>query len=245
MSLQAFSAEALGTMLLMLLGCGVVANAALAKAKGNNGNFLMVNFGWGLGVFAGVWVAATSGAHLNPAVTVGLLVNPNVEEYAPGIDKTFLNTLLYFAAQMIGAFLGACLAYVSYKQHFDAEKDPAAKLGVFATGPAIRSKGWNLLTEVIATFVLVFVIAGFGLTPNGLGPLAVALLVVGIGASLGGPTGYAINPARDLGPRIAHAVLPIKGKGPSDWGYAWVPVVGPLIGGALGGVVGAALFAGL
>lgn len=245
MSLQAFSAEALGTMLLMLLGCGVVANAALAKAKGNNGNFLMVNFGWGLGVFAGVWVAATSGAHLNPAVTVGLLVNPHVAEYAPGIDKTFANTLLYFAAQMIGAFLGACLAYLSYKQHFDAEEDPAAKLGVFSTGPAIRSKGWNLLTEIIATFVLVFVIAGFGLTPNGLGPLAVALLVVGIGASLGGPTGYAINPARDLGPRIAHAVLPIKGKGPSDWGYAWVPVVGPLIGGALGGLVGAALFAGL
>ncbi|MGP5217505.1 MIP/aquaporin family protein [Arthrobacter rhombi] len=242
MSLQVFSAEALGTMLLMLLGCGVVANAVLRGAKGNNGTFLMVNFGWGLGVFAGVWVAAASGAHLNPAVTVGLLVNPNVDEYAPGVAITLASTLLYFAAQMVGAIIGAVLAYLSYKQHFDAEEDPAAKLGVFATGPVYRHKGWNLLTEIIATFVLVFVIAGFGLTPHGLGPLAVALIVVGIGASLGGPTGYAINPARDLGPRIAHAFLPIKGKGPSDWGYSWIPVVGPLIGGAIGGLAGGALF---
>ena len=242
MSLQIFSAEALGTMVLMLLGCGVVANAVLRGAKGNNGNFLMVNFGWGLGVFGGVWVAATSGAHINPAVTIGLLVNPDVHEYAPGVAITLANTLLYFAAQMIGAILGAVLAYLSYKQHFDAEEDPAAKLGVFATGPVYRHKGWNLLTEIISTFVLVFVIAGFALTPNELGPLAVALLVVGIGASLGGPTGYAINPARDLGPRIAHALLPIKGKGPSDWGYAWIPVVGPLVGGALGGVAGGMLF---
>ncbi|MHA7140759.1 MIP/aquaporin family protein [Arthrobacter sp. Sr33] len=237
MSLEAFVAEMFGTMLLLLLGTGVVANVALAGTKGNNGGFLMVNFGWGLGVFAGVYVAALSGAHLNPAVTVGLLVNSDIEALGPDIDKTFINVLLYFAAQLIGAMIGAFLCWLAYKQHFDAEPDPANKLGVFSTGPAIRSNAWNVITEVIGTFVLVFVVISFAGTPSGLGPLAVALLVVGIGASLGGPTGYAINPARDLGPRIVHALLPIKGKGGSDWGYAWVPVVGPLIGGVLGGLV--------
>lgn len=237
MSLEAFVAEMFGTMLLLLLGTGVVANVALAGTKGNNGGFLMVNFGWGLGVFAGVYVAALSGAHLNPAVTVGLLVNSDVATLGPDIDKTFVNVLLYFAAQLIGAMIGAFLCWLAYKQHFDAEPDPANKLGVFSTGPAIRSNAWNVMTEVIGTFVLVFVVISFAGTPSGLGPLAVALLVVGIGASLGGPTGYAINPARDLGPRIVHALLPIKGKGGSDWGYAWVPVVGPLIGGVLGGLV--------
>ncbi|PVE19967.1 MIP/aquaporin family protein [Arthrobacter sp. Bz4] len=237
MSLEAFVAEMFGTMLLLLLGTGVVANVALAGTKGNNGGFLMVNFGWGLGVFAGVYVAALSGAHLNPAVTVGLLVNSDIEALGPDIDKTFMNVLLYFAAQIIGAMLGAFFCWLAYKQHFDAEPDPANKLGVFSTGPAIRSNAWNVITEVIGTFVLVFVVISFAGTPSGLGPLAVALLVVGIGASLGGPTGYAINPARDLGPRIVHALLPIKGKGGSDWGYAWVPVVGPLIGGVLGGLV--------
>ncbi|WP_024476805.1 MIP/aquaporin family protein [Arthrobacter sp. CAL618] len=237
MSLEAFVAEMFGTMLLLLLGTGVVANVALAGTKGNNGGFLMVNFGWGLGVFAGVYVAALSGAHLNPAVTVGLLVNSDIEALGPDIDKTFMNVLLYFAAQIIGAMLGAFFCWLAYKQHFDAEPDPANKLGVFSTGPAIRSNAWNVITEVIGTFVLVFVVISFAGTPSGLGPLAVALLVVGIGASLGGPTGYAINPARDLGPRIVHALLPIKGKGGSDWGYSWVPVVGPLIGGVLGGLV--------
>ncbi|WP_235861506.1 MIP/aquaporin family protein [Tersicoccus phoenicis] len=227
----------LGTMLLLLLGCGVVANVALAGTKGSGGGFLMVNFGWGLGVFAGVFAAAASGAHLNFAVTLGLWVNPDTPVFAPGIEKTFGNALLYLLAQMIGSILGAVLTWLAYKQHFDAEPDPANKLGVFSTGPAIRSAPWNLVTEIIGTFVLVFVIIAFGNTPSGLGPLAVALLVVGIGASLGGPTGYAINPNRDLGPRIAHAFLPIRGKGSSDWGYAWVPVVGPLIGGALGGLL--------
>ena len=150
-------------------------------------------------------------------------------------------TLVYFAAQMVGAFLGAVLAFLAYKKHFDEPADPATKLGVFSTGPAIRSYGWNLVTEILGTFVLVYVVIQFGNTPSGLGPLAVALLVVGIGASLGGPTGYAINPARDLGPRIAHALLPIKGKGSSDWGYSWVPVVGPLIGGAIAGLLAAAV----
>lgn len=236
MSLEVFVAETFGTMLLLLLGTGVVANVALARTKGNNGGFLMVNFGWGLAVFAGVYVAALSGAHLNFAVTIGLLTSDSAE-YAPGVDKTFATTLAYLAAQMIGSILGAVLCWLSYKQHFDDEPEPANKLGVFATGPAIRSYGWNLVTEVIATFVLVLVILSFGSSPSGLGPLAVALLVVGIGASLGGPTGYAINPNRDLGPRIAHAILPIKGKGSSDWAYAWVPIVGPIIGGALAGIV--------
>ncbi|WP_218220679.1 MIP/aquaporin family protein [Nesterenkonia sp. Act20] len=237
MSLEVFVAETFGTMLLLLLGGGVVANVALKGTKGNGAGFLMVNFGWGLGVFAGVYVAALSGAHLNPAVTIGLLVNADTATLGPEIDKTFLNVVLYFLAQILGGIIGAVLCYLSYKPHFDAEPDAATKLGVFSTGPAIRSYGWNLVTEIIATFVLVFVIIAQGSTPSGLGPLAVALLVVGIGASLGGPTGYAINPARDLGPRIAHALLPIKGKGGSDWSYAWVPVVGPLIGGALGGLL--------
>ena len=237
MSLEVFVAEAFGSMLLLLLGTGVVANVALAKTKGNNGGFLMVNFGWGLGVFAGVYVAALSGAHLNFAVTMGLLVNSDTAEYAPGVDKTFATTLAYLAAQMIGSIIGAVLTYLAYKKHFDDEPDAANKLGVFATGPAIRSYGWNLVTEIIGTFVLVLVILSFAGTPTEIGPLAVALLVVGIGASLGGPTGYAINPNRDLGPRIAHALLPIKGKGGSDWSYAWVPIVGPIIGGSLAGLV--------
>ena len=142
--------------------------------------------------------------------------------------------MVYYAAELIGAFIGAILAWLAFKEHFDAEEDPGKKLGVFSTGPAIRNYGWNIVTEVLGTFVLIFVILVSGGTPSGLGPLFVALVVVGIGASLGGPTGYAINPARDLGPRIAHAILPIKGKGGSDWSYAWVPIVGPLIGGALG-----------
>jgi glycerol uptake facilitator protein len=134
---------------------------------------------------------------------------------------------------LVGAFLGAVVAWLAYKEHFDAEEDPALKLAVFSTGPAMRNYGWNLVTEIIGTFVLIFWILVSGGSPSGLGPLAVALVVVGIGASLGGPTGYAINPARDLAPRIAHAILPIKGKGDSDWGYSWVPVVGPLVGAVL------------
>ncbi len=232
--------EVLGTATLLLFGCGVVANVALAKSKGEGGGFLLVNFGWGIGVFAGVYVAYKSGAHLNPAVTVGLLTS-GADEYGPGIDVNAVTTLTYFAAELIGAFLGGVLAWLAYKQHFDQTADPATKLGVFSTGPAIRNPVWNVVTELIGTFVLVYVILQFGNTPTEIGPLAVALLVVGLGNSLGGPTGYAINPARDLGPRIAHAVLPIRGKGSSDWGYSWVPVVGPLIGGALAGVVAAAV----
>ncbi|MBA2443872.1 MAG: aquaporin family protein [Nocardioidaceae bacterium] len=235
-----FLSEVMGTATLLLFGCGVVANAVLVKTNGFNGGFLMINFGWGIGVFAGVYVAFESGAHLNPAVTFGLL--------AAGVDFSFNQVLAYLLGQFVGAFLGAVLAWAAYRQHFDdPETEVPNKLGVFSTGPGIASPVWNVVTEAIGTFVLVFVILSFGPanaaaadagSPAALGPLAVALLVVGIGTSLGGPTGYAINPARDLAPRIAHAVLPIKNKGDSNWGYSWVPVVGPLIGGVLAGLVG-------
>ena len=229
-----FLYEIAGTAMLTLLGGGVVANVVLGKTKGNGGGWLLINVGWGLAVFAGVWTAYKTGAHLNPAVTLGLAASGG--EYADGIPVTLGNTFAYLAAEMIGAFVGAVLAWMAYKNHYDQETDPGAILGSFSTGPEIRSYGWNLVTEIIATFVLVFVIIMFGNTPSGLGPLAVALLVVSIGASLGGPTGYAINPARDLGPRLAHAVLPIPHKGGSDWGYSWVPVLGPILGGVLAGL---------
>ncbi|MFC7621858.1 MIP/aquaporin family protein [Microlunatus sp. GCM10028923] len=237
-----FLSELLGTAVLLLLGCGVVANNVLAATKGQaiGRGWLLISFGWGLGVYAGVYVAFASGAHLNPAVTFGLLAS-GAAEYAPGIPITAGATFVYLAGQLVGAFLGAVLVWLAYKQHFDDEPDPANKLGAFSTGPQKRSYGWNLITEIIATFVLVFVLLNFGKTPTQVGPLAVALLVLAIGASLGGPTGYAINPARDIGPRIAHAVLPIKGKGSSDWNYSWVPVAGTLIGGVLGGLLYRAL----
>jgi glycerol uptake facilitator protein len=235
-----FISEIVGTAILVLLGCGVVANVILPKNKGFNSGWVVITFGWGLAVFAGVYASYKSGAHINPAVTLGLLVDSDVTEFAPGVEASFGNMLMYWAAQMIGAFVGAILCYLAYKKHFDEDADPGTKLGVFSTGPAIRSYAWNFITEVIGTFVLVFVILAFGPSPSGLGPLAVALLVVGIGMSLGGPTGYAINPARDLGPRIAHFVLPIPGKGSSDWAYSWVPVLGPLVGGVLAGLAGAA-----
>ncbi|MFC8191084.1 MIP/aquaporin family protein [Cellulomonas sp. NPDC057328] len=236
---QAFVSEVLGTAILLLLGAGVVANVILPRTKGFGGGWLLINFGWGLAVFAGVFAAFKSGAHLNPAVTIGLVAS-GAEEFADGVPVTFVNGFLYVVAQMLGAVIGATLAFVAYKKHFDQDADPAVKLGVFSTGPELRSYGWNFATEVIATFVLVFIILAFGNTPSELGPLAVAMLVVGIGASLGGPTGYAINPARDLGPRIAHALLPIRGKGSSDWSYSWVPFLGPLVGGLIAGLVAGA-----
>ena len=239
-----FLSELVGTAMLVLLGCGVVANVALARNKGYNGGFLMVNIGWGLAVFAGVIVAYASGAHINPAVTLGLVANGATEFGNPAfgttVPVTIVSVLTFIGAQLIGATLGAIIVWLGYKQHFDAEPESATKLAVFSTGPAIRSYGWNLVTEIIGTFVLVFVVIGFGRNGDAsglaaLGALPVALLVIGIGASLGGPTGYAINPARDLGPRIAHAILPITGKGGSDWSYSWVPIVGPIIGGVLAG----------
>ena len=229
-----FGSEVVGTFFLLLLGVGVVANVVLPGTYGNGANWLLVNFGWGLAVFAGVYAGASSAAHLNPAVTLGIAVS-GADEYAPGVPVTLASTVVYVVAQLIGAFLGAVGAWLAYRRHYDAATEPV--LGTFSTGPAIKSTPWNVMTEVVGTFVLVYIVLRFGDTPGELGAIPVALLVVGIGASLGGPTGYAINPARDLGPRIAHAVLPIRGKGDSNWGYAWVPIVGPLIGATLGGLL--------
>ena len=236
-----FLSEIVGTALLVLLGCGVVANVALSRTKGFAGGPLMVNVGWGFAVFVGVIVAYNSGAHLNPAVTLGLVAS-GATEFALGVSVSVLSVTVCIVAQLVGAILGAVAVWLAYKQHFDAEPDPANKLAVFSTGPAIRSYGWNLVTEIIGTFVLVLVIIASGGTPQGihwwpcaLCALPVALVGLVIGPSLGGPTGYAINPARDLGPRLAHASLPIRGKGASDWSYSWVPVVGPISGGLLAG----------
>jgi glycerol uptake facilitator protein len=238
---EIFISEVTGTAMLLLLGCGVVATAILKGSKGEGGGWLLINFGWGLAVFAGVYVAFRSGAHLNPAVTLGLaIVGPN----NGGIEWS--QVPIYWGSELLGAFIGAVLAWLAFKQHFDAEEDPGKKLGVFSTGPAIRNYGWNTITEILAPFVLVFVILTFGtngpvVDVGALGALPVAFLVLVIGLALGGTTGYAINPARDLGPRIAHAILPIRGKGSSDWAYSWVPIVGPLIGGAIGALLFLAL----
>ncbi|MBK8446994.1 MAG: aquaporin family protein [Micropruina sp.] len=245
-----FLSEVVGTAMLLLLGAGVVANNILPRNKGAGTGFLMVNFGWGLAVFAGVLVSYKSGGHLNPAVTLGVAAS-GAKEFVAGIPVDFMSILTYIAAQMVGAFLGAVLAWLAYKKQFDGDAPEGFKLGVFSTGPEVRDPVWNVVTEIIATFVLVFVVLASGKftgaspTPAAnlgwLGALGVALLVVGIGASLGGPTGYAINPARDLGPRIAHAVLPIPNKGGSDWSYSWIPVVGPIIGGVLAGLLSGVL----
>ena len=238
---DAFVSELLGTGMLILLGAGVVANVILPKNKGFDGGWLLINFGWGLAVFSGVYVAYKSGAHLNPAVTMGIWTS-GADEFAPGIPVTAANGFLYVTAQMAGAALGAGLAFLAYKKHFDEDADPATKLAVFSTGPAIRSYAWNFITEVDRHLRarLRHPRVREGDNPAQLGAIPVALLVVGIGASLGGPTGYAINPARDLGPRIAHALLPIRGKGSSDWAYSWVPILGPLVGGAIAGLVASA-----
>lgn len=227
-----FVSEFIGTAVLILFGNGVNATVLLAKSKGFNGGWLLISFGWGLGVFAGVSVSYTSGAYLNPAVTVGELIAGNLTTGVVG-------AIVYIAAEILGGVFGGVLAWAAFKRQFDATEDPVSILGVFSTSPEVPDRIWNIVTEVIATFALVYVVLAFanGGTPANLGALPVALLVVGIGASLGGPTGYAINPARDLGPRIAHAILPIPHKGPSQWGYAWVPIVGPVIGGALAGAL--------
>ncbi|MDQ7991585.1 MAG: MIP/aquaporin family protein [Propionicimonas sp.] len=241
-----FLSETVGTAILLLLGAGVVANNILPKTKGFGTGALHINWGWGIAVFAGVLVSYKSGGHLNPAVTLGVVAS-GAKEFVPGIAVDAASIATYIGAQFVGAFIGATLAWLAYKTHFDQDAPDGVKLGVFSTGPEIRSYAWNTVTEILGTFVLVFVVLAAGhwgdsatKTPGGLGwlgALGVALLIVGIGASLGGPTGYAINPARDLGPRIAHAVLPIPNKGGSDWSYSWVPVVGPIIGGVLAGLL--------
>jgi len=221
-----FVLEMIGTMILILLGDGVVAGVVLKKTKSENSGWIVITFAWGLAVMTGAFVAAESGAHLNPALIIALALNS---------DLPWADVPVYIAGQLVGAFIGAILVWLHYMKHFEATDDQAAKLGVFATGPAIRHTPSNLISEIIGTFVLVFGILALGLTTfgDGLKPLIVGLLVVVIGLSLGGTTGYAINPARDLGPRIAHAILPIPNKGSSDWGYSWIPVVGPIIGGAI------------
>ena len=226
-------AETIGTCLLILLGDGVVAAVLLNKSKAQNSGWIVITFGWGFGVMAGVYaIGQFSGAHLNPAVTLGLWINGNID--GSDVPK-------YLIGEFAGAMLGATLVWAAYYVHWAETEDPGLKLSVFCTGPAIRNYPANVVTEVIGTMVLVFGILAFvdpgnkGPGSSGLTTLLIAFLVVGIGLSLGGPTGYAINPARDLGPRIMHAILPIPGKGTSDWAYAWVPVVGPLIGGAIGG----------
>lgn len=227
-----FLAEITGTALLIILGGGVVANVVLDKTKGNNGGLIAITFGWAIAVFTGVYAtAAASGGHLNPAVTIGLAVEGSFDW---GLVPS------YILAQFTGAMLGAIIVWLSYRQHFDDTQDANAKLAVFCTAPAIRSAMHNIITELVGTFVLVLgalMLAKPEMKLGALDALPIALLVLGIGLSLGGPTGYAINPARDLGPRIIHALLPIKNKRDSDWSYAWVPVVGPIAGAVLAALV--------
>jgi glycerol uptake facilitator protein len=222
-----FIGEFIGTMLLIIMGDGVVANVVLNKTKGNNAGWIVITFGWAIAVFLGVYVSTSLGGsgHLNPAVTIAMVAFNN-------FDSTLLPT--YILAQFAGAITGAIIVWLAYKQHFDSTDDKDGKLAVFCNAPAIRGYGYNLITEIIGTFVLVFGAMAMSKPASTLGTLdalPVGLLILGIGLSLGGPTGYAINPARDLGPRIAHFILPIKNKRDSDWGYSWIPVVGPIIGG--------------
>jgi len=229
--LSIIGAETIGTAILILLGDGVVAAVLLNRSKAQNSGWIVIALGWGFAVAIGAYaVVQFSGAHLNPAVTLGLWIEGTTD--GSDVHK-------YLIGEFLGAFAGAILVFLAYYQHFADTEDPGLKLSVFSTGPAIRNYGWNLVTEIIGTFLLVLgilaIVSNVPPVENGLAPLLVGFLVAGIGLSLGGPTGYAINPARDLGPRIIHAIMPIPGKGTSDWSYAWVPVVGPLIGGALGG----------
>jgi glycerol uptake facilitator protein len=238
-----FLAELLGTTLLIILGDGVVANVVLNKTKGQNSGWIVITAGWAFAVTVAVYAVGTfSGAHLNPAVTIGLA---SIGKFA------WASVPAYIAAQMLGAFLGATIVWLAYLPHWPVTESPASKLAVFCTAPAIRSPIPNLVTEIIGTAVLVLGVLAI-LTPTnlnpaygwnvGFGPALVGTLVWAIGLSLGGPTGYAINPARDLGPRIAHALLPVAGKGSSDWGYAWIPVAGPIIGGVIAALLYKALW---
>jgi glycerol uptake facilitator protein len=229
--LRPFFGEFLGTALLVLLGNGVVANVVLNKTKGQNSGWIVITFGWAMAVFIGVMVASSySFAHINPAVTLGMAIVGKMD---------IAHVLGYMIAQLLGAFVGAILVWITYRQHFTATDDADRKLAVFSTSPAIRNTVSNFITEMIGTFVLVYAVFHILPPANTLGSLdalAAALVVLAVGMSLGGPTGYAINPARDLGPRIAHAILPIKGKRDSDWGYAWIPVIAPMVGALLAAV---------
>lgn len=227
-----FIAEVVGTALLITFGNGVVANVVLSKTKGNGGGLIAITFGWAMAVFIGVYAASgISGAHLNPAVTIGLAIIGKFEwALVPS----------YIVAQLLGSFIGSLMVWMVYRSHFDNTADVEAKLNSFATSPSIRNTIQNFTTELLATAIFMLAILFIAKPANTLGAvdaLPVALVVLAIGLSLGGPTGYAINPARDLGPRIMHAILPIKNKGKSDWGYAWVPVLGPICGAILGAVI--------
>lgn len=231
-----FLAEMIGTMFLIYLGDGVVANVVLKKTKGTNSGWMVITTGWAFAVAVPAFIfGATSGAHFNPALTLSLA--------AIG-DFPWSQVPMYITAQMIGAFLGATLVFIQYYNHFEVTDDKDGKLGVFCTGPAIRNGKFNFISEFLGTFLLVFAILGINAVPmaNGLNTLAVGLLIWVIGLSSGGTTGYAINPARDLGPRIAHAILPVPGKRDSDWKYAWIPVIAPIVGGLLGAFAFVILF---
>lgn len=235
-----FFAELIGTALLILLGNGVVAGVLLRDSKSENSGWIVITIGWGLAVtFAVYAVGGVSGAHLNPAVTLALAATGQWSEHF-----TPATVPIYIAGQMLGAMLGAALVYLHYLPHWARTEDPGTKLAVFCNAPAIRNTTANIISEFIGTFVLLFGLCAIGANrfSEGLAPLAVGALVLSIGLSLGGPTGYAINPARDLGPRIVHALLPIPGKGGADWGYSWIPVVGPILGGIAGAVAYRAMF---
>jgi glycerol uptake facilitator protein len=236
--MNVFLSELIGTMILILLGDGVVACVLLNKSKGQNSGWIVITAGWGFAVAIAVYaVGFIAGAHINPAVTLGFAVT--------GITP-WADVPAYLAGQFIGAFIGGALVWLAYLPHWADTEEKGLKLAVFCTGPAIRNTGANLLCEIIGTAMLLMGVFGIFNANNGIaagvGPYAVGILVFSIGMSLGGPTGYAINPARDLGPRIAHAVLPIAGKGDSDWGYSWIPVVGPIVGGIVGAILYQTLF---
>jgi glycerol uptake facilitator protein len=238
--LSIFGSEVIGTAILILLGDGVVAAVLLAHSKAQNGGWIVITFGWGMAVAMAVFaVGQFSGAHLNPAITLGFAVIGNTD---------WGDVPKYLAGEFVGAMIGATLVWAAYSNHWRATEDPGLKLAVFCTAPAIRNTVANIITEIIGTFMLVFgvlaIVANKATVATGLVPLLVGLLVLAIGLSLGGPTGYAINPARDLGPRIMHALLPIPGKGPSDWAYAWIPVVAPICGGIIGALAFDAFYPG-
>ncbi|WP_147803105.1 MIP/aquaporin family protein [Alkalicoccus halolimnae] len=234
-----FWGEVIGTMILIIFGGGVVAGVVLKDSKAAAGGWIVITAGWGLGVALAIYaVGNISGAHINPAVTIGLAT---IGEFP------WSSVPSYIAAQVLGAMIGASLVYFQYSAHFKKTEDEGAKLAVFSTSPAIKHTPSNVFSEVLGTFVLVLGILFIGANTftDGLNPLIVGLLIMAIGLSLGGTTGYAINPARDLGPRIVHALMPFKGKGSSEWSYSWVPIVGPVIGGGLGGMFYAAMFEGI
>lgn len=236
--MSAYIGELIGTAILIVFGAGVCANVNLKKTLAHNSGWLVITIGWGLGVTMGVYaVGKFSGAHLNPAVTIGLaFIGDFPWAKVPG----------YILAQVIGAFIGAVIVYLHFLPHWKVTENTDAKLGIFATGPAISNGFANLLSEFIGTFVLMVGILTIGANKftDGLNPLIVGLLIVAIGVSLGGTTGYAINPARDFGPRLAHFLLPIHGKGSSHWGYAWIPIIGPILGGSVGALFYRAVFLG-